>query len=388
MSATEGRDARTEVSVDGTRILVDGRPTYPGSRAEGGLFNIRTVNATFDDTLGEVSWWDDDGSHPENDRAGYGTWRSPRSAFDNTRRFVEALPEYRGRGVLAVNLNFQGGHPLLARPEIPEGRGSANSRPNGHRDFYHNSAFRPDGTIDEDYARRIASVIEACDELGMVVILQLFYFGQDTVFEDETGIRSAVDHAVDFVCRRPSMNSGRRPEPVEGRRGYRNVIVEIANEVSKGHYHHEILKPARVEELVVRARERAAAEHGAGLLVSTSEAGLLRWTGEEIDRVFAACDVVLLHGADGVDHGDPADRTEVARKIDLVRSRAWYVERPRPIVFNESDGRLAFEAALERGASFGLHSSPYFQTMYPPRWGVWKNDTLWFFDRVKELTGV
>lgn len=90
---------------------------------------------------------------------------------------------------------------------------------------------------------------------------------------------------------------------------------------------------------------------------------------------------MLLHGGDGIDHGQVADRTEVARKIDFIRSRDWY--RRRPIVFNESEGELAFEAAVERGASFGLHSTPYLQTMWPPRWGVWENEVHWFFEKVR-----
>ena len=365
----------TSVSFQGTRILMNDRPTYEGcEKAEGLLFNVRTVNATFDDTLGEVSWWDDDGSRPENGHAGYGGWRSPESAMANTQRFIGALPEYRAWGILAVNLNFQGGHPLLSKPWIAEGKGSAGARENGHRDFYHNSAFRADGSIDENYAERIGSVIEACDRLGMAVILQLFYFGQDTVFSDEDAIRAAVDNAVDFVCNRD----------------YRNLLIEIANEVMEGHYHHEILKPARVAELIQRVRERAEGEHSQKLLVSTSEAALLsprQWTPDQMDRVFEACDFVLLHGGDGIDHGQVGDRTEVAKKIDLIRSRSWFMERPRPIVFNESDGALAFESAVQRGVSFGLHSTAYFQTMWPPKWGVWGNETLWFFRNVKAWTG-
>ena len=366
--------SETFVSLQGTRILINGRPTYEGIEgAEGLLFNLRTVNATFDDTLGNVTWWDDDGSRPENCYAGYDKWRSPESAFANTQRFIEALPEYRAWGILAVNLNFQGGHPVQGRTWIPEGRGSAGARANGHRDFYHNSGFRADGSIDEAYAQRIGSVIEACDRLGMVVILQLFYFGQDTVFQDERGLLAAVDNAVDFVCGS----------------GYRNVLIEIANEIMKGHYHHEILKPARVAELIQRVRERAQGKHKQKLLVSTSEAALLsprQWTHEQIDRVFGDSDFVLLHGGDGIDHGQVGDRTEVAKKIDFIRSRSWYQQNPRPIVFNESDGELAFEAAVDRGVSFGLHSTPYFQTVWPPRWGVWENDTLWFFRKVREIT--
>jgi hypothetical protein len=263
---------------------------------------------------------------------------------------------------------------LQGKTWIEEGKGSAGARKNGHRDFYHNSGFRADGSIDGNYAQRIGSVIEACDMLGIVVILQLFYFGQDTVFSDENAICAAVDNAVDFVCGS----------------GYTNVLIEIANEVMEGHYHHEILKPGRVAELIQRVRDRSKRKHNHRLLVGTSEAALLsprQWTYQQIDQVFGISDCVLLHGGDGVDHGQVGDRTEVAKKIELIRSRYWYEESQRPIVFNESDGELAFQSALHRGVSFGLHSTPYFQTMWPPKWGVWENETLWFFRKIKEVTG-
>jgi len=366
--------AQTNVSFDGTKILINGELTYKGhQQVEGLLFNVRTVNATFDDTLGKVNWWDDDGSQPGNDYAGYGKWSSPHSAFANTERYIKGLSDYRAHGILGVNLNFQGGHPLNGKPWIEEGHGSAGRRPNGHRDFYHNSGFHADGTIDEKYAERISLVIEACDQLGMVVILQLFYFGQDTVFEEENLICSAVDHAVDYVCTN----------------GYRNIIIEIANEVMEGHYHHAILKPGRVAELIYRVRERARNKHGQTLLVSTSEAALLsprQWTQEQIDVVFEASDIVIIHGGDNVETGRVGDSSELVEKVNLFRSRLWFQKEPRPIITNESQGEKAFNSLVKRDISFGLHSI-YFQTMFPPKWGVWENDTSWFFKRVKELTG-
>lgn len=365
-------NAQTTVSIDGPKILINGQPTYKGrAPVEGLLFNVRTVNATFDDTLGQVDWWDDDGSHPENDHAGYGKWTSPDSAFANTERYIKALPEYHEHGILAVNLNFQGGHPLNGKPWIKEGQGSAGARPNGHRDFYYNSGFGADGVTDNDYAKRVSAIIEACDRLGMVVILQLFYFGQDTVFDHEDQIRSAVDHAIDYICAN----------------GYRNVIIEIANEVMAGHYHHDILKPGRVVELIHRARQRAWDKHGQNLLLSTSEAALLhpkQWTLEQADMVFEACDLILIHGGDNIETGRVGDTSNLVQKVEFFRSRPWFKYVPRPILTNEADGQQAFEALVKRGVSFGLHSI-YFQTMYPPKWGVGENETTWFFRKVKML---
>lgn len=366
----------TVLNIDGERFLLDGQPTYRGrADVEGMLYNIRTVNATFDDTLGRCDYFDDDGSHAENRHAGYGPWMTPASAEANTDRFIAALPQYRRHGILAIDLCMQGGHPLQGKTWLKDIVGSANRGPNAQRGILHNSAFDAVGAIDPLYAARIGRVIDACNQAGMAVILCLFYFGQDTVFTDEDAIRAAVDAAIDWICAR----------------GDRNVVIEIANEVMRGHFHHAILKPDRIHELIEQAKARATTHGRSDLSVSTSEAALLseaNWSQPaEADRVFAASDLILLHGGDGIDHGDVGDRTEVARKIEFIRSRPWFKSHPRPIVFNESDGRLAFEAALQRRASFGLHSTPYLQTVWPQRWGVWAQPVKWFFERVQQLTG-
>jgi hypothetical protein len=105
---------------------------------------------------------------------------------------------------------------------------------------------------------------------------------------------------------------------------------------------------------------------GRRLLVSTSEAALLnerQWTAEQIeassvDAVMSACDLLIVHGGDDVETGQGGDANDLAHKV---------------------------EALLRRGVSFDLHSTT-FQTMYPPRWGVWENDTSCFSKRVQALT--
>ena len=54
--------------------------------------------------------------------------------------------------------------------------------------------------------------------------------------------------------------------------------------------------------------------------------------------------------------------------------------------FNESDGKEAFEAAISRNVSFGLFR-PNSQTLWPPKWGVWEPEYMWYFERVRQLTG-
>ena len=42
--------------------------------------------------------------------------------------------------------------------------------------------------------------IFSADELGMIAILGIFYFGQDQRLTDETAVKRAVDNTVDWVC--------------------------------------------------------------------------------------------------------------------------------------------------------------------------------------------
>jgi len=121
--------AQTTVSFEGTKILINGELTYKGRKhVEGLLFNVRTVNATFDDTLGKVDWWDDDGSQSGNDHAGYGKWSSPHSAFANTERYIKGLSDYRAHGILFASLSSLLKNVNYKRCSEPEFSGRASAK--------------------------------------------------------------------------------------------------------------------------------------------------------------------------------------------------------------------------------------------------------------------
>ena len=101
----------------------------------------------------------------------------PFDAERNTDEFVAAMPSWRSAGLLAFTLNFQGGSPQGYSSEQP----------------WHNSAFAADGRLRPDYAARMGRIIERADELGMVVILGCFYFGQDQRLSDEAAVVAAAE---------------------------------------------------------------------------------------------------------------------------------------------------------------------------------------------------
>ncbi|MDQ3702007.1 MAG: hypothetical protein M3442_13960, partial [Chloroflexota bacterium] len=192
----------TQVAVDGTAWLINGRPTYEGREYRGGkveglLLNSRMVQATFDDEneLTRPLW-----AYPDS-----GAWDADR----NTSECIAAMPSWRAHGLLAITVNLQGGRPmgyggqvrdqLLAKFRqrgitAPEAAVYA-GLPQPHSQPWHNNAFTADGALKPAYFARLARVLDAADALGIVVIVSLFYQGQDERLRDEAAIRRAVDGA-------------------------------------------------------------------------------------------------------------------------------------------------------------------------------------------------
>jgi hypothetical protein len=338
---------QTEVSIRGDMFLINGKPTYAGrswngQKIEGLLFNARMVQGIFDDRNPEtVGRW----AYPDTKK-----WDADR----NTREFVAAMPEWRRHGLLAFTLNLQGGSP----------EGYSRAQP------WHNSAFEADGALNAAYLKRLQLILDRADELGMVVILGLYYFGQDQRLKDEAAVIAGVDNAVAWVLKR----------------GYRHVLIEVNNECDVAAYDHDILKPKRVHELIERVKKQS--HDGRRLLTGTSYGGG-RVPQENVVRV---SDFLLIHGNG---QSKPEQITALVRK---TRQTPGY--RAMPVLVNEDD-HYDFDrptnnltAAVAEYASWGFfdfrrqgegqgegYQSP------PVNWGLSSARKKAFFARVKEITG-
>jgi hypothetical protein len=321
------------VSIDGERFLIDGKVTYPRTRIEGLLMNSRMVQAIFDD---------------ENPRTAQ-RWRYPDSGAwnpaRNTREFVAALPRYAARGLRAVTVGLQGGNPVPGH--------AAMTQP------WVVSAYRADGTMKQAWLERLDRVVRAAADNGIVVILTLFYFGQDERLADESAVLRAVDGVTDWVLAHR----------------YRNVLIEIGNESDLA-YDHSILRLARVAELVARVRDRSRGR----LKTSTSFGGGVI----PPDEVLRTADFVLVHG-----NGQSAPT--LRRMIATIRGRKAFRLAPKPIVFNEDSTSIAnLEAAVAAGASWGYFDKGLndyrrgFQAV-PVNWKINTPAKRRFFGRVAEL---
>jgi hypothetical protein len=175
-----------------------------------------------------------------------------------------------------------------------------------------------------------------------------------------------------------------------------NVLIEINNQADVAdlglvrlQYHHDVLRPARVHELVRRVQDRS--QHGVAnpigrLLVGTSFCGL------PPESTITVSDFILLHGnnLNGPD--------EVRRLVDLCRMSRAYTDKP--VVFNEddhtdfgaSDNHLT--AAISRYGSWGFfdyrRKGEDFGEGYrgmPTSWSVNTARKRAFFESIRQNTG-
>ncbi|MFN3999805.1 hypothetical protein [Algoriphagus sp.] len=337
---------KTTISITEQQFLINGKLTYPGRywnghRIEGLLMNSRMVQGIFDDLNPEtVKNWE----YPDTKK-----WDADR----NTDEFIENMPIWKSHGLLSFTINLQGGSPF----------GYSQSQP------WINSAFTEAGQLRLDYFERLERILDKADELGMVPMLGLFYFGQDERLADEKAVINAVTESVDWILEK----------------GYTNILIEINNECNVN-YDHEILQPARVHELIelVKSKKR----NGNRLLVSTS------YGGGTIpkENVVRASDFILLHG-NGVSEPD-----RIVEMVQQTKNVTGY--RPMPIIFNEDDHfnfeqpKNNFTAAVSSYASWGLFDyrmkDEGFEEGYqsvPVDWGINSERKKGFFKLLKEITG-
>ncbi len=344
---TEQPAYKTEVTIVGEDFHINGKPTFEGKtwrghNIQGLLPNSRMVNATFDDKNDStVTKW----AYPDTK-----VWDAER----NVNEFMDQMPVYRAHNMLAFTLNMQGGDPIGYHPDQP----------------WINTAFNADGSLVAEYTDRIERVIEKADDLGMVVILGVFYCAQERVFKDEAAIKAGLVNTCNWILDK----------------GYRNVIIEVGNE-SDILFQQPILiwekSGGRVHELIELAK--TVTKDGRRLLVSTSYSG-----GIVPDASSAkASDFILIHG----------NRLEspdlILKQMEGVR--ALLGDDIKPIVYNEDDcyefekDFNNFTAATSCHASWGFFDyrkagdalEVGYQSM-PADWTISTDRKKGFFNLIKE----
>ena len=339
---------KTIVEIKGNQFYINGKPTYEGrywegNKIEGLLMNSRMVQGIFDDLNPETS--------SEFAYADTKKWDAER----NTNEFIAAMPQWYAHGLNAFTINMQGGSPY--------GYGNKKCL---------NPGFNPDGSLMQPYMNRLDKILKKADELQMVVILGIFYFGQDQNLKDETAVINAVDNLTNWLFEK----------------GYRNVVIEIANECDLVKaYDHPIIYPERITELINKVKSNQ--KKGYRFLVSTSFSGLKVPTA----NVVKAADFILIHG------NSAKSPKQIQLLIDSTKKVEGY--RNMPIVNNEDDhfdfekDTNNFTVSIRNYVSWGYFDFRFpketeytegYQTV-PVDWGIHSDRKRGFFKKVQEITG-
>ena len=319
---------KTKLTIDGTRFFINGRPTYSEldrcpAGLQGLLMNARMIQGVFDDRADPRRF----------DRFG--------RIFDpgrNTDGLCAALPAWYAAGLRAITVGFQGGGPCFTMDNAT----------------IENNPYSPDGGhMDPGYLARMDRIIRAADEIGMAVIVSLFYAAQTRFLRDDAAVTRAVETACGWL---------------KGQ-GYTNVIVEVANELDIAPFaaYPVIHEPARMAGLIALARERSG-----GMPVGCSGTG-----GYFSETVAEASDVILIHG-----------NSQTRQGIWNLIRKAKAVSPARPIVMNEDSQALGDMAVcLREGVSWGYYNNMTKQEP-PADWGITEGEDRWFALRMALALGI
>ncbi len=321
---------KTCIEVQGESFLINGKLTYadiPNSHeaAHGLLMNARFIQGIFDDK-----------AEPER-FARFG--RAEFDAEKHTDELIAALPEWYAHGLFAITVGLQGGGPVFTIDDWSS---------------IDNNPFSPDGReFDPAYQARLLRLIKAADEIGMIIIVSLFYQAQIHRLKDGVAVRNAVETACNML--RDS--------------GYQNVIIEVANEyeISKFLNYPIISSHQGMAYLIDWARECSG-----GMLVGSSLSGGV--INEEVAR---ASDIILIHA-------NNCTRQEYYNMVKAVR--AWGFNKP--IVCNEDSPCIGMlDVAFRTRSSWGYYNNLSKQEP-PADWGITPGEDFFFARRMAEGIGI
>ncbi len=320
---------RTTYTLQGDNFLINGEKTYTeltGSdeRVQGLLFNARFIQGIFED------------KNPDN-KGKYDRFGKVFDPDRHTAEMIERLPEWYKHGIRAITVGMQGGGPIFTYEDWS---------------VIDTATFSPDGkTMNPDYQRRLGSVLKACDELGILVIVSVLYQAQAHLLEDGVALVEAVKTTCEFLTSLP----------------YNNVIIEVANEYDVGDFsnHPVISSPECMANLICLAREWS----GNRFAVGASGGG-----GTYHKIVAQYSDVILLHG-------NNLRPEEYARMI----RRAKEDFPDKPVVCNEDSPLYdQLTVSLHTHTSWGYYND--FTKQEPPAfWGIRQGEDRFFADRLLDV---
>lgn len=319
---------RTKIEIIGEHFYINGKKTYSEIKnntpdVHGLLMNARFIQGIFDDKV---------------DRTRFNRFGKVFDPEQNTDDLIKALPEWYKYGLRAFTVGLQGG-------------GSCFTIDNAEID---NNPFSGDGkSIDTAYLKRLDRLINAADEIGMVVIVSFFYHGQVKRMKNDVAIVNGVIAACEFLKNN----------------AYTNVMIEAANEYDIGDFKkHPIIN----SQIGIAGLINLAKEHSGGIPVGCSGTG-----GHINSEVCLASDYILIHG-------NGCSRQNYYNLIQKAR----IFSPGKPVVCNEDSQAIGqLDVAFGSNSSWGYYNNLTKQEP-PADWLVTEGEDRFFAYRMAMGLGI
>ncbi len=316
---------KTKVSVKGQDFYINDRKVYselPNKEHHGLLMNARFIQGIFDDKSG---------------RERYNRYNQTFDPFKNTNDLIDALPSWYEKGLRAFTVGIQGGGPCF----------TIDNKTIENQPFLEHGLM-----IDPDYLERLDRLIVAADELGMVVIVSLFYPGQaNDRMIDGLHIENSVKTACEFLKDH----------------GYTNIILEICNEYDLLTNHSTLGTGEGMASTIRKAQNWLP-----GVPVGSSLIG-----GNINKEVAKTSDVILIHG-------NGQSRGQYYNMIKTIKS--WNLDKP--ILCNEDSQAIGnMVVSMKEHVSWGYYNNMTKQEP-PVYWEITEGEDQFFAQRMAIELGI
>ena len=319
--------SQTKLTIDKDKFRINGKLTYSEiptvkPQMHGLLMNARFIQGVFD----------------SKNRAQFHRYGKTFDPQQNTDALIAALPRWYEKGLRAITVGMQGGGACFTIPG----------------EELQNKPFSLDGTwIDPAYLKRLYRILEACDRLGMAVIVSYFYGFNAASLQGAAAVIRIVESMTRYL--RDT--------------GFANIVIEIANEhnVSAFSSLPILHEPQGIVALIHLAKQIAP-----NLAVGCSGAG-----GYLHREVCQASDIVLIHG-----NGE--SRSQLYNHIRRAKEYAG----EKPIVINEDSQAIGqLQVCEETCCSWGYYNNMTKQEP-PVDWGITRGEDAFFAWRMADMLGI
>lgn len=318
--------SKTVLEVKDTKFYINGKMTYSeidgsNSNYHGLLMNARFIQGIFDD---------------KEDIERYNRYGKVFDPNKNTDELIQALPQWYNHGLRAFTLGIQGGGPCFTI------KNSTIS----------NSPYMNNGTtIDSEYLDRLDRILNAADELGMAVIVSLFYPGQASRLTTAT----EVVNAVKTVCNHIKKCN------------YQHIILEICNEYDLCKDVPLLTDPDGIVYLIELAQE----------ILPNTLIGCSLMGGNLNKKIAEASSIVLIHG----------NNQTRGRYYNMIQKAKSYAPG-KPILCNEDSQAIGnMIVSMKEHVSWGYYNNMTKQEP-PVYWEILKGEDLYFAKRLAMELGI